>query len=325
MALLIGTDEAGYGPTLGPLVITATKWQCAQQDLDLYRCFTDVVTNSPKVANAKGAPSRILIADSKVASRSSDVGSLELPVLVLMHAVYGKIPSTLPELVALVMPNASKDFFQCNFWLENVELNLPLSTSKCEPEKILEMSNRFKKARCKKEAKLSGIRSAILLPIEFNAGVIKYGNKANLLSERTLGLISDFISGSEENVTIDCDKHGGRNYYGPLISKILTDQPVTPLVESPSQSAYYWVQDGHPRDIRFTPKGEEQLPVALASMVSKYLREVFMLAWNDFWKTYLPEVKPTKGYPQDAKRFLAEIQSVALAKGFSREDYVRNC
>ena len=27
MAYLIGTDEAGYGPNLGPLVISATVWE----------------------------------------------------------------------------------------------------------------------------------------------------------------------------------------------------------------------------------------------------------------------------------------------------------
>ena len=325
MALLIGTDEAGYGPSLGPLVITATKWECSHQESDLYHDLADVVTNSPREANAKGLPSRILIADSKAASRSGGLGSLELPVLVLLHAVYGNIPSTLPELVTLVMPDTSIDFLQSIFWLKDVQVSLPAAKLKCGPEKILQLSNRFKKVCCENKAELIEVRSAIVLPSEFNASVIKYGNKANLLSQSTLELILDFISGSEEDVLIECDKHGGRNYYGPLISKILTDQPVTPLVESPSRSAYRWMQESRPREIRFTPKGEEQLPVALASMVSKYLREVFMLAWNDFWKTHLPEIKPTKGYPQDAKRFLAEIKQVALAKGYSRKDYIRNC
>ena len=27
MTLVIGTDEAGYGPNLGPLVVAATAWQ----------------------------------------------------------------------------------------------------------------------------------------------------------------------------------------------------------------------------------------------------------------------------------------------------------
>ena len=29
VTLVIGTDEAGYGPNLGPLVVAATAWQLA--------------------------------------------------------------------------------------------------------------------------------------------------------------------------------------------------------------------------------------------------------------------------------------------------------
>src|SRR5271163_2247191 len=34
MAYLIGTDEAGYAPNLGPLVISSTVWRVADQPLD---------------------------------------------------------------------------------------------------------------------------------------------------------------------------------------------------------------------------------------------------------------------------------------------------
>ena len=44
-------------------------------------------------------------------------------------------------------------------------------------------------------------------------------------------------------------------------------------------------------------------------MTAKYLRELAMLAFNGFWKERLPELKPTAGYPDDAKRFQADIQS----------------
>ena len=54
-------------------------------------------------------------------------------------------------------------------------------------------------------------------------------------------------------------------------------------------------------------KGETYLPAALASMASKYLRELAMRALNAFWCREVPNLKPTAGYPQDAKRFKAEI------------------
>ncbi len=63
--------------------------------------------------------------------------------------------------------------------------------------------------------------------------------------------------------------------------------------------------------ICFRTRAEELLPVALASMVSKYLREVLMVGFNQFWQNHIPDLKPTKGYPVDAKRFLEEIAPVA--------------
>jgi hypothetical protein len=44
-------------------------------------------------------------------------------------------------------------------------------------------------------------------------------------------------------------------------------------------------------------------------MTAKYLRELAMLAFNGYWKQRLPELKPTAGYPDDAKRFQADIHS----------------
>ena len=57
----------------------------------------------------------------------------------------------------------------------------------------------------------------------------------------------------------------------------------------------------------FQTKAERHLPAALASMASKYLRELAMRALNAFWCGRSPGLRPTAGYPQDAKRFRADI------------------
>ena len=59
----------------------------------------------------------------------------------------------------------------------------------------------------------------------------------------------------------------------------------------------------------FRTKAEEFLPVALASMVAKYTREVLMHQFNQFWASQVPGLKPTQGYPLDAKRFRDDIAS----------------
>jgi ribonuclease HII len=68
-------------------------------------------------------------------------------------------------------------------------------------------------------------------------------------------------------------------------------------------------------EIRFCAGGEAYLPVALASMISKYLRELAMQAFNQFWIRHLPELRPTAGYPGDSQRFKRDIASVQASLG----------
>jgi hypothetical protein len=58
--------------------------------------------------------------------------------------------------------------------------------------------------------------------------------------------------------------------------------------------------------------------VALASMTAKYVRELAMHAFNAFWSSRLPGLRPTAGYPTDALRWrhdaAAAIQQEQLAE-----------
>ncbi len=61
----------------------------------------------------------------------------------------------------------------------------------------------------------------------------------------------------------------------------------------------------------FEPRADHHhFCVALASMVSKYLRELLMLEFNRFWEQHVPGLKPTAGYPSDAARFFEAIRPV---------------
>ena len=64
MPYLIGTDEAGYAPNLGPLVISATAWEIDRRvdDDRLYEIVENVVCVLPRDAHA----GRVAWADSKV-------------------------------------------------------------------------------------------------------------------------------------------------------------------------------------------------------------------------------------------------------------------
>ena len=117
-----------------------------------------------------------------------------------------------------------------------------------------------------------------------------------------------------------CDKHGGRNRYDDFISEAFDDEFVFRLTESGSRSDY---RCGN-MEFCFRTRAEELLPVALASMVSKYLREIVMEQFNRFWQHHCPQLKPTKGYPVDAARFWSDIEATAERLEIARSRIWRN-
>jgi hypothetical protein len=52
-------------------------------------------------------------------------------------------------------------------------------------------------------------------------------------------------------------------------------------------------------------------------MTSKYLRELAMRAFNDFWCTRVPGLEPTAGYPGDSRRFKRAIEPLQAAMGIA--------
>ena len=58
MPYLIGTDEAGYGPNLGPLVISATAWQVPEnvRAEDFYHLLENTVAPAPNRPGTNGSP-----------------------------------------------------------------------------------------------------------------------------------------------------------------------------------------------------------------------------------------------------------------------------
>jgi hypothetical protein len=155
---------------------------------------------------------------------------------------------------------------------------------------------------------LTTVRSVAVFPERFNDLLERFGSKGLIVSRLTIGLIGQILPTlADEPVQVQCDKHGGRNKYGPLLQKALPDYLVEIHGESRSQSVYRWGPEQRRVETRFVAKGEDFLPTALASMVSKYLRELAMTAFNAFWQQHVPGLRPTAGYPVDARRFRADI------------------
>jgi len=166
--------------------------------------------------------------------------------------------------------------------------------------------------------RLVDVRSRAVFPGKFNRLCDAHGSKGAALSHVTLALAAELSRPLQAGpISVLCDKHGGRNRYADLLAEHFADVFIEIHGESRARSVYRFGPAGRRIEFRFQAKGESYLQAALASMASKYLRELAMRAFNHFWCSRVPGLKPTAGYPQDAKRFKAAIAGVQAELGIN--------
>jgi hypothetical protein len=172
--------------------------------------------------------------------------------------------------------------------------------------------------------------AAVLLtpPPRFNRLVAEHGSKGTVLALGLTTLLRDvhrlgncgIVGHADTPVHVLCDKLGGRNFYAPLLQAAYPDGWVIAEKESAAESRYRVMNLGREVTVTFRPRADaDSVPVALASMLAKYLREVCMRQFNAFWAAHVPGIRPTAGYPVDAKRFYAEIRPAMERLGIPPE------
>jgi hypothetical protein len=319
MALLIGMDEAGYGPNLGPLVISVSAWEVPgdPRKTDLWETFAGIVEQTPP---ADGG--HIQIADSKqVYTPARGMDNLENGVLqalaVWQNSNGGTAYSggaaapaaTFRDLVRQIAIRPPEELDQ-EPWFAGADHLLPARQAGSLGEAWFE--------RCRQHnIRLRTICSDVVLTGRFNETTRQHASKGRALSEMSMQLLRHVwqTAGAvdHERVLIIADKHGGRNRYHEFLPIVFGDQFIRCHNESMEQSRY---RVGN-AEVRFETKSERYLPVALASMVSKYLRELAMALFNRFWSDRQPGLRPTAGYPLDAQRFKADIAAVQKQLGIT--------
>lgn len=306
MGLVIGTDEAGYGPNLGPLVITATAWRVPgdPRTFDFWSALQEVVTNE-----APRSSGRLHVADSKqVYSPSKGLRELERSLLTLL-SLTGAAPENFRALCQQVTGADVSELLDVEPWFVDADETLPVS---CAAADLPGLASGLQSTCASAGIQLEAVQSDIVLTERFNRLASKYNSKGAALSRLTLGLIRRvWDPDSTEPVLVISDKHGGRNRYDELIDEQLDGQMIFRMRESRQKSTY---RIGN-TEMHFQQGAERHFPAAVSSMVCKYVRELSMELFNRFWQQHSPDLRPTKGYPTDAKRFRAEIADVQQKLG----------
>lgn len=313
MPFIIGTDEAGYGPNLGPLVVAATAWEVPDEpvDMDLFTRLEAGVAHCGEQAQSNPVAEtadRLVIGDSKLVYRAGQgLSCLERGVLGALRAAQCRVAGWRD--LWRVLAESALGTLAAEPWYADFDRPLPLELS---TQDIDGASGVLSDAMNAAGVRLVAVACRPVFPREFNGRAASCGGKGALLTEVSLELAASLLRFLDGPAWLIFDKHGGRNFYVGAIQQLLCDGDqggrfVQVVRESRGLSVYRFRCGPHPIESHFCSGGESHLPVALASMTAKYVRELAMLAFNAWWCERVPGLRPTAGYPVDARRFKRDI------------------
>lgn len=301
-----GIDEAGYGPMIGPLcvglsVFRLESWSPGQKAPNLWDHLASGICRKP--GDKQG---RIAVADSKKLKLSNQ-SKTRHPLIHLERAVLAFAGSMGTETQTdQALFETLGTGFEGNPWYASEPVNLPLGST---IDQINIATNLVRTAAHEAGLELQTLACKAIGEQEFNETVRSTGTKA----ETTLRAVGHHLRRIMEEFTGEhiravCDRLGGRTSYGALLARELSAD--VRVVEESNRLSRYEIRksrDDTPMVVQFMPEAEDShLPVALASMTAKLVRELAMARFNKYWCNRIPEIKPTAGYTQDARRWLED-------------------
>jgi len=309
--IVAGIDEAGLGPVLGPLVVTAAALSVPDHlaDASMWDLLKPDVTRRP---SRRGHA--IAFADSKkLFSRKSKTGLAHLERGVLgMLATRGRTCGSLVELLAVVAPDVVAKLPEYP-WYAGADVALP---HKLSANDVGFAANALTAAMQRREMRLDAIRTRVVPAGEFNRVVAVTRNKSALALDQTCRLLAYVWTRAGAVSRVHVDRQGGRVHYLRALQRTFAGCRFKVIDESETRSAYVVGERGKRMEISFAVEAEEQhLPVALASMVCKYVRELMMGLLNGFWQARVEGLAATAGYYTDGRRFFGEIGEAMGALG----------
>lgn len=316
-ARYVGIDEAGYGPNLGPLAMVAVILDGPRVDQpDLWNGIFS------GVARAGGASGSLWIDDSKrVMQEEQGLARLLAAIQFALRVSAGGDAPTFGRLCQILGAGS----------LDEVELT-PLLGSDEDPE--FPPAEQIELARgWSQTANLIASGWTVHVPLarligprRFNAGLDLLGSKATVHFQTFAELLRGVWALADDGVStfVQSDKHGGRHYYLESLHDALPGVWIDRMEERADLSRYVLREGAKRVELRFSPRADsENGLVAWASMIAKGLRETWMREFNRTWQSRIPGLKPTAGYPVDARRFRGEIEAWCQRQGLHPDEWWR--
>ncbi len=315
MFVYAGIDEAGYGPLLGPLVIGRSILTIPKLDHDAPTPDLWLRLGKAVCKRLSDKAGRIAINDSKkLTTKAAGIKHLELGCLAF----------------AGLAQSQDRPLQSLSDWLNHIGVNthhspdlLPwyaatddypwqtLPTAQTAGE-VAVATGMLRNCTQRIGIEFAGFGAAVVFEDRFNQMVAATHSKASVsftfVARHILHVWQHY---AQHRPTVIIDRQGGRTHYREQLAQSFPDTQVDVVEENNTCSRYLMYDPGHKEramNISFMVEAEQQhMPVALASMASKYTRELFMARLNHYFIERLPDLKPTAGYAKDGKRFLEDL------------------
>jgi ribonuclease HII len=303
MAVLAGIDEAGYGPILGPLVVSSSIFSIPDELLggNLWHVLRRSVADK-RIKRA----GRLLVCDSKKAySKALGISHLQRTVLAFLRCI-DKQPGALGELLTMVCPELTERLSSYPWYSEAGSHRIA-----GDEKDVALASHVLRNDLATGGMAFLGFRSCCLDVAYYNRMVAAVKNKAEVLFSATAQLIKHAYdnSGADE-LQVVVDRQGGRVHYRRNLQRMFPDMELRILCENAKTSSYEFKAAKRRMRLHFVVGADARfLPVALASMVSKYLRELLVAHINRYFNGLHAGLRPTAGYWKDGMRFIEDLRN----------------
>lgn len=318
MACLVGIDEAGFGPLLGPLVVSSSAFSIP--DNLLSKNLWQLLKKSTAVKRSHLA-GRLLIADSKKAyTPSLGIGHLTRTVLACLHC-QNKEPQKLSDLLSILCPEYL-DHIASYPWYSNAA-DYPLSYNKTD---VKIAAHVFANDLSANNMKLLSLKSCCLDVEQYNDMVAAVKNKSICLFSITSRLIQSAWDCCDDKLLhVIIDRQGGRSHYRRNLQLMFDSFDLAILKETNTTSSYELSKNNRKMIIHFVVAADSKfLPASLASMVSKFLRELMVDNINRYFTSFNPALKPTAGYWTDGLRFIKDLKTLIPHVPYDSNQLIRS-